>query len=166
MYDHKYLMKKSAKIIALSISGIVALLFLLIIGNTSCVDSANRYVGFFEQLTWTDGRVQDEWQQADSLWSNGDFLGSTKKSLHALWATMDFGIRSTISQFYFCRAIILENQGQFMQAYYVCYKGAQVITKFDVGYVISTNCFSIGFRHNFINPNTVIEPDGTLINKP
>ncbi len=159
-------MKKSAKIIALSVSGIVALLFLLIIGNTACVGSANQYVGFFEQLKWTDGHVQDEWQRAGSFWRNGDFLGAIKKSLHALWVTMDFGVRSTISQFYFCRSIILENQGQFMQAYYVCYKGAQVIIKYDEGWVINTNCFSIGSRHNFINPNTVIESDGALINKP
>jgi len=159
-------MKKSAKAMVLSLLGFVVLLFLLVIRDAVCISSTNNFIGLAKQIEWTNEPVQDEWQQAGNHWNNGDFYEAVSKSLHALWTNTDFGVRTMISQFYFCQSAVLESQGKFKQAYDVCYTGAQFILNYDKGWLINTNCFSIGFWHNFINPNTIISPDGTLTTKP
>ena len=123
------LMKKYAKAIALLIVGFVATLFLLITVDNAHNNSEIRYIGFAEQIKDVNP-VREEWQQIKDLWSNGDSLGAINKSLYASWVTMDFGVRTLISRFYFRKAGILESQGRFKEAFDVCSTGVQIL-KYD-----------------------------------
>jgi len=141
-------MRKFGKVIVLSGFGFVALLFLLLIGDTIRNNSTNRYIGLAEQIEQTNP-IPREWRQIRDCWSNGDFLGAIKKSLHASWVTMDFGVRTIISHFYFRQSAILESQGKFKQAWDVCFAGAQFLFRYDTrDYIMGAWCVPVAVEHN------------------
>ena len=136
-------MKKSEKIIVISILGLVLgavlLLFLLTIGTTV-------------HIGWRNDIVQDEWRQAENRWGNRDFFGAISKGIRVSWMTIDCGIRTTISGSYFRQSAVLESQGQFKQALDVCLTGARFTSQYDMEGVMDYQCAALEMRHHILFP--------------
>ena len=132
-------MKRSAKVIVRTVLGLVVTLILLITANAVRSGLKNAI-------------IQDEWRQVEDHWSNKDSFEGIKSSLQVSWMTIDCGIRTTISEPYFHRAVVLESQGKYKQALDVCMIGARLIGAYDPEGVIGYQCVALEMRHHILFP--------------
>ncbi len=76
--------------------------------------------------------VCNAWMKAEKSWNNGSYLGASGETVQALWMTVDFEVRMIISRPFYQQALALEKQGQLKDAIDRCWRGAEIIGKYDM----------------------------------
>jgi hypothetical protein len=106
--------------------------------------------------------VCNAWMKADKNWNNGNYVNALGETLQALWMTIDFESRILISRPFYRRALVLEKQGQLIEAINLCWTGAKIIGQYDMEGESAYYCNELEMQYQNTLPNsTSVSPTVT-----